>query len=78
MGGTDSNHDGIDLDTISIKDLIAKTGNHPEGEVRADPEDYKVFVNSIIQKMKGQDAFLSFSRFISWLSYLLFCVLYSC
>ncbi|MCG8616141.1 MAG: HDOD domain-containing protein [Desulfobacterales bacterium] len=65
MGGTDSNHDGIDLDTISIKDLIAKTGNHPEGEVRSDPEDFKVFVNSILQKMKGQDAFLSFSRHIS-------------
>ncbi|HCY88397.1 MAG TPA: hypothetical protein DHV36_24895 [Desulfobacteraceae bacterium] len=65
MGGTDSNHNGIDLDTISIKDLIAKTGNHPKGEVRADPDDYKVFVNSIIQKMKGQDAFLSFSRHIS-------------
>ena len=65
MGEPDSPHAGIDLDAISVKDLIAEKGNHPEGEVRSDPQDYRVFVNSIIKKMKGQDAFISFSHHIS-------------
>ena len=64
MGDSDSPHAGIDLDTINVKDMIAETGNHPNEEVRSDPEDYRVFVNSIIKKMKGQEAFLSFSHHI--------------
>ncbi len=64
MGDSDSPHAGIDLDTISVKDLIAEAGNHSEGEVRSDPKDYRIFVNSIIKKMKGQDTFISFSHHI--------------
>ncbi len=68
MGDMESSHSGIDLDTICINDLISKKENAPAGaedEVRSDPENYRVFVNGIFKKMKGQEAFLSFTRQIN-------------
>ena len=65
MGETDTPNTGIDLDTICINDLIAKAEDTGQGEVRSDPEDYRVFVNDIFKRMKGQKAFLSFTRQIN-------------
>ncbi|WDP92580.1 MAG: HDOD domain-containing protein [Desulfobacter sp.] len=75
MGDTDSSHAGMDLDTICIDELMTKKGGltakkepAPEeaGEViRADPDDCKVFLNDIYKKMKGRDAFLTFSSQIN-------------
>ena len=65
MGDNGSSHAGIDLDTICINALISKNGDRPKKElteVRCNPEDYRVFVNGIFKKMKGQEAFLSFTR----------------
>jgi len=68
MGDTDSPHSGIDLDTICINELISKKENaaaKPERTIRYNPDDYRVFVNDIFKKMKGREAFLSFSRQIT-------------
>jgi HD-like signal output (HDOD) protein len=65
MGEADSSHAGIDLDTISIKELLDSKDKSQAGALRSDPADYRVFVNSIFKKMKGQEAFLSFSQQIT-------------
>lgn len=64
MGKTDSPHAGIELDTICLSEMTPKSEGGL-GEIQSNPDDYRIFVNSILKKMKGQDAFLSFSRQIS-------------
>lgn len=65
MGKTDSPHAGIELDTICLSGIPPKAEEGVLDEIRSDPDDYRIFVNSILKKMKGQDAFLSFSKQIS-------------
>ena len=65
MDSRDSSHAGIDLDVICISDLVAKNdgvAEAPGESIPSDPEDYRVFVNGIIKKMQGRQAFLTFSR----------------
>lgn len=65
MGEIDASHDGIDLDVIDLNALMSARQGSEKGNLKSDPDDYRVFVNDIFKKMKGQEAFLSFTRQIS-------------
>ena len=65
MGDRDSSHTGIDLDVISIEELIEKDEGDPEKfqkGIRLDPQDYRVYLSGILKRMRGRDAFLTFSQ----------------
>ena len=65
MGEKDFSHTGIDLDVISISNLIEKNDGAPETfqeEIAADPEDYRVYLSGLLKRMQGRKAFLTFSQ----------------
>lgn len=65
MDQTGLSHAGIDLDVICINDIANQGQPSPDGVLKSDPCDHSVFVNAMFKKMKGREAFLSFSRQIS-------------
>jgi len=68
MSDRDSSHTGIDLDVISIEELIEKDGGDPEKfqkGIRSDPQDYRVYLSGILKRMRGREAFLTFSQQIN-------------
>ncbi|MCW8800404.1 MAG: HDOD domain-containing protein [Desulfobacter sp.] len=68
MGDRDSSHTGIDLDVICIEELLDRDDGAPEkfqGSIRSDPKDYRVYLNGIIKRMQGREAFLTFSQQIN-------------
>ena len=65
MGEKNASHTGIDLDVISISDLIKKNDGTPKAfqeEIAADPEDYRVYLSGLLKRMQGRKAFLTFSQ----------------
>lgn len=65
MGDRDFSHTGIDLDVISIGELI----NNDEGvmeepldTIASDPEDFRVYLSGLLKRMQGREAFLTFSQ----------------
>lgn len=68
MGNRDSSHTGIDLDVICIEELLERDEGVPEkfqGSMRSDPKDYRVYLNGILKRMQGREAFLTFSQQIN-------------
>ncbi|NWH05950.1 HDOD domain-containing protein [Desulfobacter latus] len=68
MGNRDSSHTGIDLDLICIEDLIKKDEGVSEkfqGSMRSDPRDFRVYLSSILKRMQGREALLTFSQQIN-------------
>lgn len=61
----DAPHAGIELDVISLATVTNESKGRDSKATATDPEDYKVFVNSIFRKMTAHDSFLSFSGQIS-------------
>ncbi len=62
MGESQIPHKGIELDAIDLSNLNLGPSGKEVGKTPSDPEDFKVFANGILKKMKAQEAFLSFSR----------------
>ncbi|MBP9598877.1 MAG: HDOD domain-containing protein [Desulfobacter sp.] len=68
MGDRESSHTGIDLDIICISELVTRDEGAPEkfqDSIRSDPNDYRVYLNGIIKRMQGKDAFLTFAQQIN-------------
>ena len=65
MDQTGGSNTGIDLDVICINELVNRDQPSSGSPIRSDPDNHSVFVNGMFKKMKGREAFLSFSRQIS-------------
>ncbi|WP_321495767.1 HDOD domain-containing protein [uncultured Desulfobacter sp.] len=65
MNDRDSSHTGIDLDVIRIEELVETDTGEPgkfQERLRSDPNDPQVYVNALLKKMQGREAFLTFSQ----------------
>lgn len=74
MGQKDSAHTGIDLDVICINELAGKDESALQeftDNLRSDPQDYRVYLNGIIKRMQGREAFLTFSQQIDDVNHIL-------
>ncbi|WP_022668095.1 HDOD domain-containing protein [Desulfospira joergensenii] len=62
MGESKIPHSGIELDAIDLSNLNPQSPGKDPGKIPSNPDDYRIFVNGMLKKMKGQESFLSFSR----------------
>ncbi len=65
MGEAEIPHAGIELDTVCLTSLSGNVVGKDPLDIPSDPSDYRVFVNSILKKMKTHETFISFSRQIN-------------